>query len=188
MRPRDSVILLLLATLVGCGRDEPTAATASQPATKPAATQPIQVEPASLTIDGRPFPFTPAVLTLQGEAPRLTGTLYTAAESAESGNAFYFDLAFDLDELSPISTATCRFRTDNHDRADSPTGIFLPTEKVKLQALELSVDLDEPAGGAVVAKLDGQFLVFPDDADVATRIVRVSGKFRCTLGGLVSPQ
>ena len=188
MRPRNSILLLLLATLIGCGRDEPAAAPASQPATRSAATQPVKVEPAKLTIDGQPFAFAPAVLTMQGEAPRLTGMFYTAAETSESHNAFYFDLAFDLDEGAPISQATCRYRTDNRDRTDSAAGIFLPTEKVTLQALELSVDLEEPAGGAVVVKLDGQFLVFPDDADVATRIVKVSGKFRCALVGLVSPQ
>ena len=188
MHPRYSILLLLLAALSGCGRDEPAAAPASQPATRSAATQPVKVEPASLTIDGRPFAFTPAVLTMQGEAPRLTGIFYTAAETSESHNAFYFDLAFDLDEGTPISQATCRYHTDNRDRIDSPAGIFLPGEKVTLQTLDLSVDLGAPAAGAVVVKLDGQFLVFPDDADVATRIVRVSGKFRCALGGLISPQ
>ncbi len=192
MRLRDYLIILLLAALIGCGRDEPPAApaapassapagAASQPATASAATLPMKVEPAKLTIDGREFTFTPAVLVLQGEAPHLTGTLYSGGEPGAS--ALYFDLAFDLDEASPISEATCRYRTDNRDRADSPAGIIVPAEKVKLQTLELSVDLDEPAAGAVVVKMDGRFLVFPDDADVATRIVKVSGKFRCTLGG-----
>lgn len=194
MRLRDYLIILPLAAALGCGRDEPAAApaapastapavSASQPATAPAATQPAKVEPAKLTIDGREFTFTPAVLALHGEAPHLTGTLYSGGEPGESGNALYFDLAFDLDAGSPISEATSRFRTDNRDRADSPAGIVVPAEKVKLQAMELSVDLDEPTGGAVTAKLDGQFLVFPDDTDVATRIVKVSGKFRCALSG-----
>ena len=192
MRLRDCLIILPLAATIGCGRDEPPAApasappapaaSASQPATIPAATRPVKVEPAKLTIDGRKFVFTPAVLVLRGEAPRLAGTLYSGGETGESGNAFYFDLAFDLDEASPIAEATCRYRTDNRDRADSPAGILVPAEKVKLQALELSVDLDEPAGGAIMVKMDGQFLVFPDDTDVATRIVKVSGKFRCALG------
>lgn len=191
MRLRDYLIILPMAAVIGCGRDEPTAppaspapaVSASQPSTAPAATRPVKVEPAKLTIDGREFTFTPAVLVFRGEAPRLTGTLYSGGEPGESGNALYFDLAFDLDEGSPIAEATCRYRTNSHDRADSPAGILVPAEKVKLQAMELSVDLDEPVGGAVVVKMDGQFLVFPDDADVATRIVKVSGKFRCAMGG-----
>lgn len=175
----------MIGILGGCGRQTPTTAPATAPAAGPATaatTQAVSVEAAKLRIDGREFVFTPAVLVLQGQAPRLDGKLYNeGGDAANPGDAFYLDLSFELDENAPLGEATCRYRTDDRERSDSPVGIFVPGEKARLQAQELSVDLDEPSGGTIGVKISGKFLVFPDDTDVVTRIVPVEGKIRARL-------
>lgn len=174
--------LLLPVLLCGCdGGGSPATAPATAPTTAPAAVGKMR-----LSIAGRDFIFTPAILAVSGQPPRLQARLYNTDEGGgRESDAVYLECPLDLEPDAPFTDATHHFRTENRERTDALTGIFLPGEKVKLQPLDVSLSFAAGPSSmpgaipdAVTVNLKGQFLVFAEDADVATNLVPVSGTFQ----------
>jgi hypothetical protein len=155
-------------------------ASASQPATRAAATQ---LANSFLTIDGRITEFPPARLRLtrtdEGVRARLFSDDPKQAVAADyRGNSFDFDILLKIADPKSIADGEYYYRAPSSESdTESPNGIFLNGMRTHLQPQDIAIrfDGDSPK---VMARIAGRFLVVNATGDSAP------GQFAPVLGTL----
>lgn len=135
-------------------------ASATQPQTSPADTQPAN---AFLTINGRVMEFPPARLRLTKTDEGVTALLYTddppgANRPGYTGNAFFFEFPLRLADPEQIVGEEYWYKSDDSAPSESPNGVFLEGMRYHLQPQDLVIKFDGE-GRKVMAQVAGRFLV-----------------------------
>ena len=149
--------------------DAAQTASARQPATSPADTQPAS---AYLLIEGRPAQFPPARLRLTKTDEGYRALLFSddpkkSIAAQYKGNAFYFDVPLRIADVKDLSGADYWYKARSSEREDnSPDGVFLNGMTTHLQPQDVIITFAGDAPRAIV-KLSGRFLVVSTNGESA---------------------
>jgi len=155
-------------------------ASARQPATSPADTQPAS---AYLLVEGRPAQFPPARLRLTKTDDGVRALLFSddpkkAVAAEYKGNSFYFDVPLRVSDPKDLAGAEYWYKARTSEAEDdSPNGVFLSGMSTHLQPQDVVITFDGEAPRAVV-RLKGRFLVVGTNGGAAT------GQFSTVTGTL----
>lgn len=163
---------IILVAPGGCERpsaspapaDTPSPATVpvvSDPATLPAASQPVS---SIMHLGGQPTIFPPARLRIESDGQRLVALLFSddprdALKDNYTGNSYYLRMPLDVSDQEELGQATWQFTAPSGaDREDTPYGIYIGGRKAQLTPFQVMgrFRVDEAAGDTVVM-LTGQF-------------------------------
>ena len=168
--------ILLLGVMIGCDRGQ-QAGPASQPAGNPQpsaahiepantpTTGPIERDPAVVMIDQKPITFPPAILRVRNRDGQLTAVLMSddpkqAIDDNYHGNSFYFELPLDVSDAKQLPNSDpFVYKAPSSEANDSPNGIFLDGNHIRLQPSMMQIKFENADPGLVVV-LSGQFLQF----------------------------
>jgi hypothetical protein len=168
------------ATQNAVSADSAQTASARQPATGPADTQPAS---AYLLIEGRPAQFPPARLRLTKTDEGFRALLFSddpkkSVAAEYKGNSFYFDVPLRIADVKELPGAEFWYKARTSEREDdSPNGVFLNGMATHLQPQDVIITFDGDGPRAVV-KLSGRFLV------VSTNGESAPGQFTTVTGTL----
>jgi len=203
MRWTALLILLGIAPIIGCEREQQTAAPAPPP-TATSTTTPstvsasqsaaIVAKPAVITIDYQHFDFPPARMRLRVEDDKIVALLHSddppeAIEDTYTGNSFYLEMPLEISDRSEIASAEWKFKAPTSDRAESANGIFIEGMRQQLQPFDVQVafEAQDPATGMMTVYLSGHFLLFDSKEPAAPgRLVLVGARFNAKVES--SPQ